>query len=123
MTLRLRSLCKQLLAVVVLIASHGALLAEQPLTLAEALQKRHVGLSKPELLKALRSPDSHSRGLAAAQLASDHAFDTIPQIAQALSVEPDGLERHNIAQALAHMGDQRGNAALKEARVGGQTME
>jgi len=74
-----------------------------------------VGLSKPELLKALRSPDSHIRGLAATQLAGNRAFDTIPQIAQALSVEPEELVRLNIAYALAHMGDQRGIAALKEA--------
>ena len=107
--------CNALIACAVIAACQTALLSEQPRTVAEVLRERRIGLSKPELLKALRNPDSEIRDLAASQLAGDRAIEAVPEIANALSEEPDGLHRLNIAYALAQLGDQRGNAVLKKA--------
>lgn len=112
---RHKLLCNVLIACAVIFVCKTALRSEQPRTVAAVLREHHIGLSKPELLKALRNPDSEIRALAASQLAGDRATEAIPEIANALSEEPDGLHRLNIAYALAQLGDQRGNAVLKKA--------
>jgi HEAT repeat protein len=86
-----------------------------PPTIAEALQKHHVAVTRPSLLVALRSPDAEVRGLAAAQLAEDKANDEIPAIEQALAVEQVSGTKVNIAFALGELGNASGVDALKRS--------
>ncbi len=86
-----------------------------PPTIAEALQKHHVAVTRPSLLVALRSPDAEVRGLAAGQLAEDKAKDEIPAIEQALAVEQVSGTKVNIAFALGELGNASGVDALKRS--------
>jgi HEAT repeat protein len=82
-------------------------------TFREALRNRHIELTKPSLLEALRNPDAQVRYLAALTLAEDKATDTVPAIIHALESETVPETRTNIAFALAELGEQRGFATLR----------
>jgi HEAT repeat protein len=84
-------------------------------TFKQLLRERSIGLSKEDLIAALKNSDSHVRYLAALVLAEDKATDTIPAIAEALTTEKVTETKVNIALSLAQLGDERGFAALKEA--------
>lgn len=86
-----------------------------PKTVTEKLEEHHIGLTKPELLAALKSGEDEVRGLAATRLADEHSTDAIPQILESMSVEKNPATRINIAYALSRLGETRGSVTLKEA--------
>src|SRR3954468_2358733 len=79
----------------------------------EALRKHKIGLTRPELIAALRNGDAEVRSLAAAQLVGDQVTEAIPEIAKTLRAETDGLARVNIAKSLALLGSREGTNTLK----------
>ena len=86
-------------------------------TFQELLRQRHIELTKPALMDALRNSDPHVRYLAALTLAEDKATDTIPAITDALTSEKVPETRANIAFALAQIGEEKGFATLKSMCV------
>ena len=74
-------------------------------TFEEALQQRHVALTRPALIDALRSSNPDVRALA--------AFEPIPVVKAALNAEVVPKSRIDIALALATVGDEAGFSALQ----------
>ncbi len=92
--------------------SGDALENRRPKTAAERLSEYHIGLTKVELLAALKNSSADIRALAATQLSDVGAKDAIPYIAESLVVEKEPLAKVNIAYALTMLGDERGTEAL-----------
>ena len=90
----------------------GTVWAQAPPTMEEGLQSLHIGTSRDALVAALHNSYPAIRGLAAMKLASDGDRSAVPAIRHALKVEPDRLERFNIARALRLLGDPDGNSEL-----------
>jgi HEAT repeat protein len=86
-----------------------------PTAVAEKLQQRGISLTKEGLVLALRSKEPETRFLAAVQLASEGAKETIPDIRDALGREDSPLAKINIGYALAQLKDKGGFQALEEA--------
>lgn len=91
----------------------GPTRSEKFLTFREALQTRHIELTKPSLVAALHNPDAQIRYLAALMLAEDKATDAVPEIVNALKSEKDPETKTNIALALAQLGEQKGFTTLR----------
>ena len=87
----------------------------RPETIAEALKRHHVALTRSSLVAALQNSDPEVRGLAAAQLAEEKATEAVPDIVQALTSEHAPLTRVNIAFALARLGNEKGVITLESA--------
>jgi HEAT repeat protein len=81
-------------------------------SLTEQLRQRHVDLTRPGLLRALRNPDSQVRYLAALQLAEEKDIDSVPAIAEALAVEKVPETSVNIGIALVQLGQEKGTVKL-----------
>ena len=87
------------------------------MTAEELLTSRHIDLTEPSLVSALRNPDPHVRYLAAAALADVKATDAIPAIIAALQSETVPETKVNIALALVEFGEQQGFVTLKNTCV------
>ncbi|HVG26873.1 MAG TPA: HEAT repeat domain-containing protein [Acidobacteriaceae bacterium] len=108
---QLRSLWGLLpLILLVLLPQNGA--ADPSETIAHALARHHIELTKPALVEALRNPDKEVRGLAAWELLEMKANDSLPQILQAMRDEKDPATEVNLASAAAHFGANEGTAEL-----------
>ena len=83
------------------------------ITFRQALQERHIELTKDSLIVALRNPDAHVRYFAALTLAEGKETDAIPAIIGALKSEKVPETKTNIALALAEMGQEEGFATLR----------
>jgi HEAT repeat protein len=86
-----------------------------PETIAHALKRHHIPLTRSALVAALQNSDPEVRGLAAAELAEEKASDAVPAIAKALASERVPITRVNIAFALARLGNEKGVKALESA--------
>jgi HEAT repeat protein len=87
--------------------------SQAPETFEQALRQRHVGITQPALIAALRSPEKEVRGLAAAELAEIKATAALPDIIRAAQDERDALTQVNIAAAATWMGSAEGLQMLK----------
>jgi HEAT repeat protein len=83
-------------------------------TFGELLLKHNIQLTKPALLRALKSPDAEVRYLSAMKLSEDQAIDAIPAIKEALAAETVPRDQENIALALGLLGDPSGCDELKK---------
>lgn len=102
------------LVALVLFASTGAIgLSQAPPTIAEELQRHHIGLTQSALIAALNNEDGVVRGLAAGQLAEMKAAVAIPFIIQALRKESDPQTRMNLASAAMWLGSTEGREELE----------
>ena len=89
-------------------------LANHQFSIGDLLQMRHIGLSEPSLIHALKNPDPEVRWLAAVKLQEDKAVEAIPEVRQALAVEKTPRARVNISVALGLLGDPGGRDELKK---------
>lgn len=89
--------------------------SSNPVSIEQKLQARHIGLTIPELLEALKNPDPEIRGLSAMALADKHV-DAVSQnqILNTLSDETVPEAKLNIAYALLLLGNKAGKIALVE---------
>lgn len=87
----------------------------RPETIAEALERHHVGLTRAALIHALRNSDPEIRGLAASQLAEEKATEAVPAMVGVLRGEHVPLTKVNIAFALARLGNETGVKTLESA--------
>ena len=94
----------------VFIAESGR--AEAPPTFEQELARLGIPLTKPSLLRALRSAKPEVRGLAAAELATMKAVDTLPDILRAANEERDDRTRENIAAAATWLGSSEAMSLL-----------
>jgi HEAT repeat protein len=72
-----------------------------------------VGLDKDGLQGALRDPRADIRSMAAFKLGNDRVTEAIPWLAEALAAEKAIGTRTHMANALAQLGDKRGQDALE----------
>jgi hypothetical protein len=84
-----------------------------PETIAQALKRHNVEISKGSLLEALHNSDKEVRGLAAAELYELKITDALPDIVRAAEAELDPLTQVNIASAATWMGSVEGLHILK----------
>lgn len=87
------------------------------MTVEELLTSRHIDLTEPSLVAALRNPDPHVRYLAAVALADVKATDAVTAIIAALQSETVPETKVNIALALVEFGEQQGFVTLKNSCV------
>jgi len=85
----------------------------------DLLRERHIELTEPALLLALKNPDSDVRFLAAMKLSEDKVSAAVPAIRGALAVEKVPRARVNIAVALGLLGDKSGRDELKKVCADG----
>lgn len=84
-----------------------------PETIAQALKRHNVEISKGSLLEALHNSDKEVRGLAAAELYELKITGALPDIVRAAEAELDPLTQVNIASAATWMGSEEGLYILK----------
>ena len=85
-----------------------------PPTVEQKLQERHVGLTAPELIIALKNSEAEVRSLAASALVDLHAQDARPAIVEAATTEQSPVVRVEFAFALLRFGDAEGEADLRK---------
>jgi HEAT repeat protein len=102
------------IAAIALILATNAF-GSRPETIAEALKRHHVALTRSALVAALQNSDPEVRGLAAAQLAEEEATEAVSAIVKALDAEHVPLTKVNIAFALARLGNEKGVKTLESA--------
>jgi HEAT repeats len=83
-------------------------------TIGESLRRHNVGLTQPDLIRALKSSDAEVRYLAALKLAENKATDALPEMLEALASEKVDLTKVNIALALGALGNDAGVIALQD---------
>lgn len=102
-----------LIATIFLISIQTAL-SDAPETFEHALGRYHIALTKSALIEALANPEKEVRGLAAAQLATMKAEDTLPDILRAAEHEQDPSTQANIAAAATWLDSLQGLNLLKK---------
>lgn len=89
--------------------------SQQPPTIREALERRHIVLTTAALIEALHDSDKVIRGLAAGELAERKVTGALPEILRAAQGERDPQTKVNIASAATWMGSEEGMRMLKVA--------
>jgi HEAT repeat protein len=102
-----------LVATILLISSQTGL-SDAPETIEHALGRYHIPITKSALVEALANPEKEVRGLAAAQLATIKALDTLPDILRAAENEKDPQTQANIAAAATWLDSLQGLNLLKK---------
>jgi HEAT repeat protein len=82
-------------------------------TFSDGLERHHIALTEPALLKALRDSDGEVRSLAAAQLAAMDDHPALKYIVRAFQDERDPQVQTNLAGAASWLGSQSAIKQLK----------